>query len=278
MSIHDTVGNFIKRLGGRAAAGLEEVGIPQISNYISKERALGEALDRRLQAAAADMLERNPALSKLLVDQGKVPSPSLLLGESTFRDPLIQKMMANPEVLEEAANRAADRSMVAGMLPLLGIGGAGTLGAGLAYASEPKLASTKKGCASERGVKMSGEERSRADAFKVGFLRKLAEMGVRPTEFFKRAEFFDVGLSNVVGTGRDIVGTGLDLAGAGAKTLGQAALLAPLLAGAATGTAQALLSSPSPEDIESLRKSEILQLYKRLTDEIRARQQRKGVA
>jgi hypothetical protein len=127
---------------------------------------------------------------------------------------------------------------------------------------------------------MTAEERDRANAWKVGFLRKLAELGVRPNVFadrVKSAGVLDQLTGGAVGAGREVVGGGVDLAGAGLKTLGQAAILAPLLTGAATGTASALLSSPSAEDIESLRKAEILHLYRRLTEEIRARQARKAV-
>jgi hypothetical protein len=130
-------------------------------------------------------------------------------------------------------------------------------------------------------VSMTAEERERANAYKVGFLRKLAEIGVRPDEFMervKKADFLDQVTGGAVGAGRDIIGGGIDLAGTGIKALGQAAILAPLLTGAATGTASAMLSSPSTEDIESLRKAEILNLYKRLTDEVKARMARKVMA
>jgi hypothetical protein len=114
--------------------------------------------------------------------------------------------------------------------------------------------------------------RKRADAYKVGFILKLAELGITPTGFAKMADgFFDVGLSSALGMGRDIAGVGAEVAGTGAKLLGEAALLAPLIVGGATGGAEALLSSPSVEDIESLRKSEIINLYRNLTNEARAR-------
>jgi hypothetical protein len=127
---------------------------------------------------------------------------------------------------------------------------------------------------------MTSEQRERANAYKVGFMRKLAELGVRPSQFMsaataKRADFLDKLTGGAVDVGRDVIGGGVDLAGAGLKTLGQAAILAPLLTGAATGTASAMLSSPSSEDIESLRKAEILNLYRRLTEEIKARQAKK---
>jgi hypothetical protein len=130
---------------------------------------------------------------------------------------------------------------------------------------------------------MTAEERGRMHAYKVGFLRKLAELGVRPSAFMskamsKRADFLDTLTGGAVGAGREVIGGGVDLASTGIKSLGQAALLAPLLAGVATGTSSAMLSSPSAEDIEALRKAEILNLYRRLTEEVRARQARKAFA
>ena len=116
-------------------------------------------------------------------------------------------------------------------------------------------------------------------AFKTGFLRGLAECGVLPSEFFahvKRA-FDPTGfMDEALDIGKSAVSGGSSMAGAGLKALGTAALAAPLAVGGASGAAEALLNAPEAEDIENLRKTELLGLYRRLTDEIKARKQ-KGV-
>jgi hypothetical protein len=124
-------------------------------------------------------------------------------------------------------------------------------------------------------------DQERADAFKVGFLRKLAELGVTPHEFYttvKSAAGDDMLSSMFMGAtdiGKSLIGTGLDWAGDAAKILGGVALAAPVIAGGATGVLSGALNSPSVEDINVLRKTELLGTYKRLTQEINARRARK---
>jgi hypothetical protein len=125
------------------------------------------------------------------------------------------------------------------------------------------------------------EERSAA--FKVGFLRKLAELGVTPNEFYDlvKVAVGDDALSSMfmgaTDVGKSLIGTGLDWAGEAAKTLGTVALAAPVAIGAATGALSGALNSPSVEDINVLRKTEALELYKRMTQEINARRARKAM-
>lgn len=116
---------------------------------------------------------------------------------------------------------------------------------------------------------MTTTERDRANAYKVGFMKKLAEIGALPSEFFKAASGLSaLALANMA-TGA--MGSGASLAGEAGKMGIQAALAAPLLAGTATGAAEGLLDAPSQEDIELLRKKELLELYKRLTEEVNLR-------
>jgi hypothetical protein len=112
---------------------------------------------------------------------------------------------------------------------------------------------------------MTKAERERANAYKVGFLRKLAQLGVLPGEFHKRASGLGVlGLAN-------LAGSGMSLAGQAGKTGIETALMAPLLAGTATGALSGLSDAPSAEDIEILRQKEKLELLRRLTKEVKLR-------
>jgi hypothetical protein len=124
--------------------------------------------------------------------------------------------------------------------------------------------------------------RERADAFKVGFLRKLAELGVTPNELYARVKSAagDDALSSMfmgaTDVGKSLIGTGLDWAGDAAKILAGVAVAAPVVAGGVTGALSGALNSPSIEDINTLRKTELLEMYKRMTQEISARRARKA--
>ena len=107
---------------------------------------------------------------------------------------------------------------------------------------------------------MTQIEREQADAYKIGFLTKLARMGVLPSEFAKRAS---VGLVTLM--------EGANLAGSIGKLGLQGAALAPIALGATTGAFEGLTDAPSNEDIEMLRKRETLELYKRLAKEVNLR-------
>lgn len=124
----------------------------------------------------------------------------------------------------------------------------------------------------------------RASAFKVGFLRKLAELGVTPDEFMvrvKRANLDDLpnaALGGAVDVGKSAIGAGLDAAGTGLKTLGYASVLAPLLLGGASGALTGHMDAPTSKDVEALRQEELLSLYERLTREVAERRARRAVA
>ncbi len=116
--------------------------------------------------------------------------------------------------------------------------------------------------------------KERADAFKVGFLFKLAKAGISPVEFFERvknADILDPLVSGVVDVGKK----GGEMAGgmglAGLKALGLAGLALPVAAGGALGMAQSSLEAPTAKDLDTIRQAELQGLYKRLAAEVRAR-------
>jgi hypothetical protein len=115
---------------------------------------------------------------------------------------------------------------------------------------------------------MTRIEREKADAYKVGFLLKLAQMGILPSEFAKRASLSALALVNAAS---GALGSGTSLASEVGSVGLKGALLAPLIVGSATGAAEGLTDAPSNEDIEFLRKKETLELYKRLSKEISLR-------
>lgn len=115
----------------------------------------------------------------------------------------------------------------------------------------------------------------RHDAFKVGFLMKLAEIGMTPDEFYKQAAGVPgLGLADLGSAGMGI-GSGLLGAGAlGGKMLAGGAVGLPLILGGAAGAADAALNAPTGEDIEDLRRAEMIGLLRRMTGEVRGRAQR----
>jgi hypothetical protein len=120
----------------------------------------------------------------------------------------------------------------------------------------------------------------RISAYKVGFLTKLAELGILPDEMYaqvKKADLMETLASGGVDVGKQIAGLGLSAGAEGAKWLGYGALAAPVAAGGGVGMAHALLDAPSDRDIESMRKTELINLYKRITQEVMARRQQKVV-
>lgn len=116
-------------------------------------------------------------------------------------------------------------------------------------------------------------------AFKVGFLMKLAELGVLPSELEplakKALDITDLA-STASGLGEKALTGGLAAGALGGKLLAGTAVGAPLLIGGATGAADAMLSAPSDEDLEALQAAELLGTYGRLTREIKTRLARKA--
>ena len=116
-------------------------------------------------------------------------------------------------------------------------------------------------------------------AFKVAFLAKLAASGVTPTQWFesltKAANGSPDILSSLLGGGIDLGKSAISgMAGAiptAAKAIGAGAIAAPILAGGAAGAAQGYMNAPTDEDIEILRKAELLGALRRHTQEVNAR-------
>lgn len=121
----------------------------------------------------------------------------------------------------------------------------------------------------------------RAAAFRVGFLKKLAEAGVTPTQFLERVKKADLTdlLSSIVsgatGVGQSALSGGVGVLGDIASKGALAAGLAPVALGGVTGATSALLDAPSTEDVAALRQAELAATYRRLAQQIRARMQRK---
>jgi hypothetical protein len=115
-------------------------------------------------------------------------------------------------------------------------------------------------------------------SFKAGFLSKLASDGVLPSALFGQVKSAggDLAmrlLSGAYGEGRGLLGTA---AGAALPTAKLVALLGagiPMAMGGVTGTLSSKLNSPPEPDIEAMRKQEMIQLYKRLTNEVQSRRQ-----
>lgn len=118
-------------------------------------------------------------------------------------------------------------------------------------------------------------------SFKAGFLAKLARDGVLPSKLFERVKSAGLDLTAapgfLYGEARDLTGLLASQAVPAAKFLATIGTLTPIGLGAATGTMAAKLNAPPEPDIEAIRKEEMIQLYRRLAHEIRARRRMPGV-
>jgi len=125
---------------------------------------------------------------------------------------------------------------------------------------------------------MGDETRERINAFKVGFLRKLAEEGITPDEFHEHVkQAFDpmaaavAGAGGAADVGTKLVGAGADVGGALLKNLAYAGVLAPMALGGTAGAIEARLTSPSVEDVEAMRRAELAAKYEQMARVIRQR-------
>jgi hypothetical protein len=118
-------------------------------------------------------------------------------------------------------------------------------------------------------------------AFKVGFLMKLASLGITPQELFdhvKKADgILDPMFASGTRLGEQAISTGTDIGSTGLKYLAGLGLVAPVALGAGTGVAKTLLDAPTETDIETLQQAELAALYGRLTSEIRERTKHKAL-
>jgi len=134
------------------------------------------------------------------------------------------------------------------------------------------------------------DSQERVDAFKVGFLRGLADQGLLPSEFFamakQAASASDLtdpaavlgsiagGVSAPVSM---VAGKAMDIGAGVAGTAGKALLAAPLVLGGLAGVATERLASPDPKSIENLQKAELIGLYRRLATKMKERRARRDV-
>jgi hypothetical protein len=106
---------------------------------------------------------------------------------------------------------------------------------------------------------------ARIGAFKYGYLTKVAELGLTPSEFMKSAED---------GDGGGIVGWMGDKAIGAGKTVATAPMVAAPIIGALLGGGYRLATAPGYESPEEMRELELIALYKKLTRQALARAQK----
>lgn len=111
-------------------------------------------------------------------------------------------------------------------------------------------------------------------AFKVGFLKGLAQAGVTPAEF--AAAMSKNASGALAGAAGALLSGAASVPVPAAKALMLGGLALPVAAGAGTGAAEAILSSPVPEDMNTLRAEEMRDTYLRMARIIRERSARHG--
>lgn len=146
----------------------------------------------------------------------------------------------------------------------------------LPYKKHEDGESKEAGVLSMYGTDGLAAQHERAQAFKVGFLRKVAELGMTPSEFMGMVKAAMEPMTALMGLGAGGLGTAWGLGQEAAKYGLYGAALAPVGLGMVSGGLEAKLTSPSVEDIESLRRAELAAKYDRMAKEIRARMARKA--
>ena len=110
-----------------------------------------------------------------------------------------------------------------------------------------------------------------AEKFKIGFLRKMAESGLRPSDFE------NVGKTAAISDFANLLTGGTLALGKAGLTLG---LAAPLAAGTVGGMGARVASQADDEDVDEVKDQEMADTYRRLARDIRERtrkaQQRRG--
>jgi len=116
---------------------------------------------------------------------------------------------------------------------------------------------------------------TKREAFKMGFLSKLASVGVSPTQFVelleKRADFTDEyfnPVDKVVGMGSAIA-KNLVLPAAALSFVGL-----PYMLGKITGGVHSQLTDVTPEDIERMKLQDYVETYREETEKIRNKLER----
>lgn len=98
---------------------------------------------------------------------------------------------------------------------------------------------------------------TRRDAFKIGFLTKIAETGHTPQEFQAALEKRGVNLGSVL------------------VPLGLLAMSAPILGGIYTGKLHSELSDVTPLDVQRMKREEIIAEYLRHAERLRMQSRRR---
>jgi hypothetical protein len=114
-------------------------------------------------------------------------------------------------------------------------------------------------------------------SFKIGFFSKLAAEGVLPSAFLGHVKSADSTnplaalLRFGYGEGKGLAGLVAGQAVPAAKLIGAVGTAAPIGLGITTGSIASKLNDPPEPDIEAMRKEEMIELYRRLANEVRAR-------
>ena len=110
------------------------------------------------------------------------------------------------------------------------------------------------------------------DAFKLGFLKKVAELGHTPSSFnklVKSSSFIGRELSGITDAAGDVLRGGGLMAGAGVIGL-------PILAGMGTGWVHNRLADVDEEDVKNLKRKQLIQALRRETFNVKNRTKRKN--
>jgi hypothetical protein len=118
------------------------------------------------------------------------------------------------------------------------------------------------------------------EAFKLGFFERVAEAGMTPSEFHKRASVMvkeavpgaDTALKTLGGA----VGAGAGLTSGTLKAMLTLGLLVPVLGGVTTGKIHSMMSDVGPGDVKRRKQEQILAEYRRQAQQIRVKSERQG--
>lgn len=106
------------------------------------------------------------------------------------------------------------------------------------------------------------------EAFKVGFLRKCAELGMTEDEIGQTIKSANIGVDSVLNA---ITGVAKPVVEKTLQVGIPAALLAPPIAGGLAGYGASKLTDIDDTDVEELRQRELVDEYRRLTARLKQR-------
>jgi hypothetical protein len=116
---------------------------------------------------------------------------------------------------------------------------------------------------------------TKREAFKIGFLAKLASVGLTPSSFVelleKRSGFGDLitGVTDPIKSVAEL-GTGL-ISGVGLPAAAGLFVGLPYVAGKATGALHSALTDVTPEDVERMKIEDFIGTYKQEANKIKQR-------